>query len=99
MNVIADNNYRPAVGNFFDWLKTAASNVSNTIKDVAPVIQQARQTVGPSTGVVAPSTNIYSGQATWQQPAYQAAPKKDNTMLYLGIGAAAVVAIILLNKK
>lgn len=94
-------NNQANIGNFWDWLGTAAGNVNNALNDVAPVINTAKNTFGP-----APTPNYTPGYTTTypvaQQPVYynnSQPANSNNTLLYIGLAAAAVVAIILLNKK
>lgn len=102
MNVIDGQNI-PAVGNIFDWITTAAGNVSKTVKTVEPVYQQVKDTFGNNTGVVSPvyqqQINPNQSISTWQQQQVQQPASSNNTLLYVGLGAAAILAIILLNKK
>lgn len=74
------------VSGFWDFLTTAANDAGNVLSNV-----QSKQNYPVPPYYQSPNTQTYT-------PIYMP-PQQNNTMLYIGLGAAALVLILLMKKK
>jgi hypothetical protein len=92
----------------FSTLTNGVANLTNSIGNIIGSIKGNTTNVNPNVGGY-PVQGMYYGQQpyygvnpmipSYNYPVQQAAPKKDNTLLYTGLGVAALAGFIYLKNK
>ncbi|NDE14671.1 hypothetical protein EBZ80_07050 [bacterium] len=89
-----------------DSISSITNSIGNLAAGIGSIISGIKGTtfVGtPSAGQIPFNLNPYTGYNPYVQNPYQIpqvqAPKTDNTMLYTGLGIAALAAFIFISRK
>ena len=96
----------------FSTLTNGVSNLTNSISNIIGSIKGNTTIVNPNSGFPQNQMNPYNPYMPYnpynpmipaynypvQQPQVQVAPRTDNTLLYTGLGVAALAGLIFLRK-